>query len=358
VSGGLFGVGVAGTALTASERRLLEENPPFGVILFRRNIEAAEQVRELVASVKAAGARLVFIDQEGGPVDRLRDLVGRFPSLARAAAAGQARGAGALAGAALAALGIDVDLAPVVDRALPGAGAQVLGERSASSDAGEVVRAAAEFLAGLHDEGIGGCLKHFPGLGRARLDTHLELPVVPEDRHQEALDLAPFDALMGASRAVMVSHAADPNGTPSSLSYERATVMLRDRLGFAGAAFSDDLGDGRARRVRRPPGAQRRGVPRGLRPPLRLQDDRGLSRLRGGRRARSSRPPRGRRRAPRGIRRPCRVAAGDAPPRARPVDGGLRGCPPVERGDRLIGAARTSSVRREVGISSHHLKGG
>jgi len=241
VSGGLFAVGVAGTALSASERRLLADDPPFGVILFRRNIEAAEQVRELVATVKAAGARLVFVDQEGGPVDRLRDLVGPSPSLARAAAAGQARGAGALAGAALAALGIDVDLAPVVDRAVPGAGAEVLGERSASADAGDVVRAAAEFLAGLHDEGVGGCLKHFPGLGRARLDTHLELPVVSEDRHQEALDLAPFDALMGVARAVMVSHAADPSGAPSSLSYERATVMLRDRLGFAGAAFSDDL---------------------------------------------------------------------------------------------------------------------
>jgi beta-N-acetylhexosaminidase len=234
-------VGVGGTALTASERRILSSAPPFGVILFRRNIEAAEQVRELVASVRALGARLTFVDQEGGPVDRLRELAGPFPSFARAAAAGQSRGAGALAGAALTALDLDVDLAPVVDRAMPGAGASVLGERSASADAGEVVRAAADFLAGLHDEGVGGCLKHFPGLGRARLDTHLELPVVPEDRHQEALDIAPFDALMGTAGAVMVSHAADPQGVPSSLAYDRATVMLRDRLGFAGAAFSDDL---------------------------------------------------------------------------------------------------------------------
>ncbi|HEX4441390.1 MAG TPA: glycoside hydrolase family 3 N-terminal domain-containing protein, partial [Thermoanaerobaculia bacterium] len=241
MSGGLFGVGVGGASLTPSERRILAEDPPFGVILFRRNIEAPDQVRELVASVRALGTRLVFVDQEGGPVDRLRDLLGPSPSFARAAAAGQARGAGALAGAALAALGIDVDLAPVVDRAMPGAGASVLGERSPSADAGDVVRAAAEFLDGLHGEGVGGCLKHFPGLGRARLDSHLELPVVPEDRHQEALDLAPFDALMPVARAVMISHAADPNGVPATLSYERATVMLRDRLTFEGAAFSDDL---------------------------------------------------------------------------------------------------------------------
>jgi beta-N-acetylhexosaminidase len=241
VSGGLFGVGVGGTTLTAAERKILATNPPFGVILFRRNIESAEQVRALVGSVREVGARLLFLDQEGGPVDRLRDLLGPSPSFARAAAAGQAHGAGAVAGAALGALGFDVDLAPVVDRAVEGAGASVLGERSPSADAGAVVRAGAEFLEGLHDEGIGGCLKHFPGLGRARLDSHLELPFIPEDRHQEALDLAPFDALMPVARAVMISHAADPNGVPATLSYERATVMLRDRLTFEGAAFSDDL---------------------------------------------------------------------------------------------------------------------
>ena len=241
MSAGLFCVGVAGTALTPSERRILDASPPFGVILFRRNIESAEQVRELVASVRERGARMLFLDQEGGPVDRLAGILGPFPSFARAAAAGQARGAGAIAGAALATLGFDVDLAPVVDRAVPEAGAVVLRERSASADSGEVIRAAADFLAGLHAEGIGGCLKHFPGLGRARLDTHLELPVIPDERHEEALDIAPFDALMTVARAVMVSHAADPNGVPASLSYERATVVLRDRLGFEGAAFSDDL---------------------------------------------------------------------------------------------------------------------
>ena len=241
MSAGLFCVGVAGTALTPSERRILDASPPFGVILFRRNIESAEQVRELVATVRERGARMLFLDQEGGPVDRLAGILGPFPSFARAAAAGQARGAGAIAGAALATLGFDVDLAPVVDRAVPEAGAVVLRERSASADSGEVIRAAADFLAGLHAEGIGGCLKHFPGLGRARLDTHLELPVIPDERHEEALDIAPFDALMTVARAVMVSHAADPNGVPASLSYERATVVLRDRLGFEGAAFSDDL---------------------------------------------------------------------------------------------------------------------
>jgi beta-N-acetylhexosaminidase len=241
LSAGLFGVGLSGTALTASERKILGDHPPYGVILFRRNVESPEQVRALVASVRELGARLLFLDQEGGPVDRLRDLIGPSPSFARAAAAGQARGAGAMAGAALAALDIDVDLAPVVDRAMPSAGADVLGERCASDDAGAVIRAAAEFVTGLHDEGVGSCLKHFPGLGRARLDTHRELPVIPEERHQEALDLAPFDALMTVTRAVMISHAADPAGMPSSLSYERATVLLRDILGFEGAAFSDDL---------------------------------------------------------------------------------------------------------------------
>ena len=163
------------------------------------------------------------------------------PSFRRAAAGGLSRRLGELCGSALAALDFDVDLAPVVDRCIAGAGAVVLGERCVSSEPHEVLSAARNFLSGLHSQGIGGCLKHFPGLGRARLDTHVALPMIEHDLHQEALDLAPFDGLMETARAIMISHAAGPDGVPASLSEERATRLLRDRAGFAGAAFSDDL---------------------------------------------------------------------------------------------------------------------
>ena len=241
MSSRLFGVGVEGPVLTPREREILSSHPPFGVILFRRNIETAAHLAELVASLRELGVRLLFLDQEGGPVDRLRDLLAPSPSFARAARSGAARRAGELAGGAMARLGFDVDLAPVVDRAVAGAGASVLGERSASPDPGPIIQAAAAFLQGLHERGIAGCLKHFPGLGRARLDTHHKLPVIESDPHQLALDIAPFDALMAQARAIMVSHAASDDGLPASLSPTWSTTYLREILGFDGAAFSDDL---------------------------------------------------------------------------------------------------------------------
>ena len=239
----LFGVGVEGAVLAPAERDILRRHPPFGVILFRRNIESVDQLARLTGELRDLGVRHLFLDQEGGPVDRLRDLLAPAPSFARVsrAGAGAARRAGELAGGALARLGFDVDLAPVVDRAVPGAGAAVLGERSASPDPGPVIQAAAGFLQGLHSRGIAGCLKHFPGLGRARFDTHQKLPVIESDPHQLALDVAPFDALMAEARAIMVSHAAAEDGVPASLSAPWARTYLREILGFDGAAFSDDL---------------------------------------------------------------------------------------------------------------------
>ena len=241
MSSRLFGVGIAGTELSDAERDILAAHPPYGVILFRRNIVSLAQLGALVAELRESGAGFLFLDQEGGPVDRLRDVLAPAPSLQLAARLGLARTAGDLAGAALRSLGFDVDLAPVIDRGLPAAGALVLGERSASDHPAAIERAAAEFLAGLHAAGIGGCLKHFPGLGRARLDTHRSLPVLEADPAEEALDLAPFVALMGNARAVMISHAAAPDGIPASLSKAAATGLLRSRLRFTGAAFSDDL---------------------------------------------------------------------------------------------------------------------
>lgn len=239
----LFGVGLSGPMLLAEERAILEERPPTGVILFRRNIETADALSQLVSEIRALPGRpILFLDQEGGPVDRLRDLAGPFPSFHAAARAGLARLAGKLAGRACALLGFDVDLAPVVDRRLPGAGASVLGERAAAADPDEIASAGGEFLGGLHAHGVGGCLKHFPGLGRARFDTHKDLPALPDDGAQLDEDLRPFRALGDVAGAIMVSHAAsERDGIPSSLSPEVATRLLRDGIGFEGVSLSDDL---------------------------------------------------------------------------------------------------------------------
>jgi len=241
VTSGLFAVGLGGPALAPGERDVLGRLPPRGVILFRRNLESVDALERLVTELRDLAVSRLYLDQEGGPVDRLRELVGSSPSLARVAKAGSARRAGEATGAMLAALGFDVDLAPVVDRGLPGAGALVLGDRCAGAEPGAIVRAAGDFLDGLHARGIGGCLKHFPGLGRARLDTHEALPSLPADAGEEKLDLEPFRRLMERARAVMISHAAREDGEPASLSPAVATGLLRERLHFSGAAFSDDL---------------------------------------------------------------------------------------------------------------------
>jgi beta-N-acetylhexosaminidase len=238
----LFGVGISGKTLSEEEREILGRFPPRAVILFRRNIGDERQLSELTREIGALpGSPILCLDQEGGPVDRLRDVVGPFPSFHAAALAGFARRAGELAGEACARFGFDVDLAPVVDRRLPGAGETVLGDRTVDETPEAVVAAARDFLRGLHSRGVGGCLKHFPGLGRAVSDTHKSLPMLPEDETERELDLLPFRALHELAGAVMVSHAAGSDGIPASLSPNIATKLLREEIGFHGATFTDDL---------------------------------------------------------------------------------------------------------------------
>jgi beta-N-acetylhexosaminidase len=236
----LFGVGISGFGLTAAERKILDRHPPRGIILFRRNLESPRQAAELAADLRSRGV-LVYLDQEGGSVDRLRDLLGPSLSFFEAARSGAARRAGELAGEACARIGVDVDLAPVVDLRIEGASALVLGGRCASGDPAETARAGGEFLAGLHSRGIGGCVKHFPGLGRAELDTHAALPVVRGGRAERERDLLPFRRTARRARAVMISHAARAGGLPASLDRAIAYRLLRRTLRFEGAAFSDDL---------------------------------------------------------------------------------------------------------------------
>jgi beta-N-acetylhexosaminidase len=235
-------VGVEGSELNDRERGLFARFPPGGVILFARNIESEPQLSSLVAELRARIPDVILcVDQEGGPVDRFRVITGGSISAAGAARIGASRRAGETAGAICAWFDFDIDLAPVVDRAVPAAGGVVLTERVVSETPDEVARAGREFLEGLADFGVAGCLKHFPGLGRGAVDSHLLLPVIEDDGRQLKMDLSPFLALADAP-AVMVSHAAiGRESLPSSLSRAVATELLRGKAGFKGAAFSDDL---------------------------------------------------------------------------------------------------------------------
>jgi beta-N-acetylhexosaminidase len=237
-----FLVGVEGTELNVRERELFSRFPPGGILLFARNIVSEPQARSLVEELREGIPGVwLCVDQEGGPVDRFRAIAGPSISAAGAARVGASRGAGEIAGALCAAFDLDLDLAPVVDRAVPAAGGVVLTDRVVSESPDEVARAGSEFLEGLAEFGIGGCLKHFPGLGRGAVDSHLLLPVIQDDPRQLKMDLAPFWDLSDAP-AVMVSHAAiGREALPSSLSRVIATELLRGEGRFEGAAFSDDL---------------------------------------------------------------------------------------------------------------------
>jgi beta-N-acetylhexosaminidase len=237
-------------ATTENERRLFRELPPFGFVLLKRNLESADQTASLVEELRAMAepAPLLFVDQEGGPVDRLGPLLGvDFPSPAKCAQKGTDRvhESAYLMGRAARLLGFDVDFAPVLDLAQPKTGAVVLAGRSFGFHTEDVILSGLVFLHGLARAGVASCLKHFPGIGRGPVDSHDALPVV--DAHDVDLmvtDVAPFTRLARTADGVMVGHVAYPgftgDETPASLS-ARLYRMLRETLGYDGLVYTDDL---------------------------------------------------------------------------------------------------------------------
>jgi beta-N-acetylhexosaminidase len=253
MSGGRFVVGLEGASLTAREEKAFATTLPFGFLLLPRNLVTPGQTIDLISRLKTLGepAPLVFVDQEGGRVDRLGPLLGQgFPSAEAAAQAGSDRvhEAAFLMGSACRLLGFDADFAPCVDLGQPEAGAVILEGRTFGFHAEDVVVAGMVFLHGLARAGIASCLKHFPGLGRGKADSHESLTVI--DAHDVDLivtDLVPFTRLARVADSVMVSHAAYPEltGSESSASLSPGVfTLLRKQTGFDRLAFSDDLNMG------------------------------------------------------------------------------------------------------------------
>ncbi|WP_416137084.1 beta-N-acetylhexosaminidase [Halomonas sp. HK25] len=240
-----------GTTLTAEERRLLARPEVGGVILFARNTESADQVRELSLAIRAVRPELLLaIDQEGGRVQRLRQGVTRLPAMARLATgfAGQpevtrrlCQDAGWLLGMEMAACGLDLSFAPVLD--VDDGTSTVIGDRSLSDDPEIVAALAGAFVDGLHEAGMVAVGKHFPGHGGVAADSHHELPVDP--RPLEALrrrDLVPFTRLAGRLDGIMPAHVIYSAFDPRPAGFSPAWLgLLRQSLGFKGVIFSDDL---------------------------------------------------------------------------------------------------------------------
>ena len=243
-------MGFDGTEMSSRLSSLLTRLQPGGIILFARNITSAAQTHELLKDCQALVSTPMFlcVDMEGGRVDRLKNAVGPSPSAADVFATDDPklfRKHGKVIGESCRALGFNTDFAPTVDLALE-ASRSVMSSRAVSADPKETVVYARQFLRGLHEAGVLGSGKHFPGLGEANLDTHHELPNVEKSwKKLWKEDLYPYRVLRREFPFVMVAHAAYPavtkDSTPASISKKWVNDILREKIGYRGLIISDDL---------------------------------------------------------------------------------------------------------------------
>lgn len=245
--------GCAGIALSASEKAFFRDCDPAGFILFTRNIEAPGQVRALVSDFRDSTGRddaLVLVDQEGGRVARLKPphwrasppqavFAGLDPAAGRRAAYLNAR----LLADELHGLGISVDCLPLLDLRFPGAH-DIIGDRALGETAECVSRLGRAVCEGLLAGGILPVIKHIPGHGRARADSHRVLPRVDARRSDlEETDFAPFRDLADmplAMTAHIVYEDIDPD-RPATTSPAVMGEIVRGFIGYDGLVMTDDL---------------------------------------------------------------------------------------------------------------------
>jgi beta-N-acetylhexosaminidase len=251
---------VEGMVLTSEEERFFREEAPAGVTLFKRNIpqDDYKKLSKLTADLQGTKPTgqpplVIAIDQEGGRVARIGSP---FPNLGPAlqlAGGGidsssleTIKNYGAAVGAELKHLGVNVDFAPVVDIFTEPTNVAI-GDRCFGVTAEQVSLRAGAFMEGLQTDKVLGCLKHFPGQGDARVDTH-EGTAIIEASLQTLLtrELEPFRRLLPQSKMVMVSHSIFPALCDREASRSQIVIMdwLRTKLGFQGVVVSDDMNMG------------------------------------------------------------------------------------------------------------------
>lgn len=245
-----------GTTPSAALTARIQRGEIGGVILFDFNVVNATQVRALTAQLQAIAAAagrpplIIAVDQEGGGIRRLTWAPPELNAfdMARSGVA-YVRDAGRRTGVALAALGITLDLAPVVDVDPTHRGFMAVWGRTFSDAAPAVSASARAFLDGLQSTGVAATAKHFPGIGRVALTTDRVVGSVDASRADLEHDLAPFrDVISAGVRLVMLSnvtYAAYDGASAAGWSYPIATTLLRRELGFGGVSITDSL-DGTA----------------------------------------------------------------------------------------------------------------
>ncbi len=248
--------GCSSQTLSAEERAFFREADPLGFILFTRNCANPEQAGRLSAELRDSVGRSdapVLIDQEGGRVARLRppNWRPRPPARAFGALYGRDRAAGLeacrlngrLLAADCAAIGVDVDCAPVLDVPVPGAH-DIIGDRAFSTDTDAVIALGRAQSDGLLAGGVLPVAKHIPGHGRALADSHMALPIVEAELAQlEQADFSTFKALADLpwGMTAHVLYTALEVGQPATLSAKVIREVIRGAIGFDGLLLSDDL---------------------------------------------------------------------------------------------------------------------
>jgi beta-N-acetylhexosaminidase len=247
-------VAVSGLTLSDTDRERLLHPLVGGVILFAANFSDREQLAQLCADIHALREPhlLICADQEGGRVQRFRTgftplppmrRVGELWDSDRTGARRLAWSCGLTMAFELRACGVDLSLAPVLD--VDHGASTIIGDRAFHSNASAIAELAAALVDGMGDAGMASVGKHFPGHGFIAADSHLELPV--DDRSLDAIercDLLPFASLAGKLAGMMPAHVLYPrvDERPAGFSSVWIRNILRTRLGFDGAVFSDDLG--------------------------------------------------------------------------------------------------------------------
>ena len=243
-------IGIQKPELEADDLHSIAELRPAGFILFDRNIESPEQTRHLTDTLRMACEYepLIAIDQEGGRVSRLQSIVGPTPTAAQLGyyhKLNVTRFAGRLTGELLSMLGINWNLAPVLDIATKTSHSNSLNDRCFAKTPDRVFEHAGAFIDGLHDAGILCCGKHFPGMGGADADPHEGQSIVTSAKSEiQDYDLLPFIKLAGKLDFLMITHAVYPDitgATPASLSQDVCTHMITQLRGFTGLLITDDL---------------------------------------------------------------------------------------------------------------------
>ncbi|MEM8615597.1 MAG: beta-N-acetylhexosaminidase [Pseudomonadota bacterium] len=247
---------VSGPVLLAQERAFLREANPWGVILMGRSCQSRSQVQRLVSDIQEALGRaaLIFIDQEGGRVARLKPP--EWPAFPAAAHYGALYSQDAEAGLEacylghrlmadrLSDLGIHADCAPVCDLRQAETH-DAIGDRAFADSVEAAATLGRVALEGLAAGGVVGCLKHMPGQGRAQLDSHLDLPQIEASLAALDQDFSVFAALSDQALMGMTGHVAYDALAPGEAATVSKTVIsnvIRGRIGFDGLLMTDDLG--------------------------------------------------------------------------------------------------------------------